>query len=56
MGGPGARVLALAQMAAGLPLTAWGMRRRSGGWTTAGLLLIAHGALGTAYGLSRRRP
>ncbi|MGW8061526.1 hypothetical protein ACVV2G_04385 [Streptomyces ziwulingensis] len=54
VGGPGARALALAQMAAGLPLTAWGVRRRSGGWTTAGALLLAHGALGAAYGLSRR--
>ncbi|WP_345595801.1 hypothetical protein [Streptomyces marokkonensis] len=54
VGGPGARVLALAQMAAGLPLTAWGLRRRSGGWTTAGVLLVAHGALGVVYGLTRR--
>ncbi|MFH9816353.1 hypothetical protein [Streptomyces sp. NPDC017230] len=54
VGGPGARALALAQMAAGLPLTVWGLRRRSGGWTTAGALLVAHGALGTAYGLSKR--
>ncbi|RIH62430.1 hypothetical protein D3C59_00470 [Streptomyces sp. SHP22-7] len=54
VGGPGARALALAQMAVGLPLTAWGLRRHSGGWTTAGALLIAHGALGTAYGLSKR--
>lgn len=55
VGGPGARVLALAQMAAGLPLTAWGVRHRSGGWAAAGALLVAHGALGVAYGLSRRR-
>ncbi|MGZ3101382.1 hypothetical protein [Streptomyces sp. H62] len=54
VGGPGARALALTQMAAGLPLAAWGLRRRSGGWTAAGALLMAHGALGTAYGLSRR--
>ncbi|MFJ6072365.1 hypothetical protein ACIQFU_16205 [Streptomyces sp. NPDC093065] len=54
VGGPGARALALAQTAAGLSLTAWGLRRHSGGWTAAGALLIAHGALGTAYGLSRR--
>ncbi|MEU3897934.1 hypothetical protein [Streptomyces sp. NPDC045251] len=54
VGGPGARALALAQMAAGVPLTVWGLRRRSGGWTTAGALLLAHGALGTAYGLSKR--
>ncbi|CAM5338404.1 putative protein OS=Streptomyces tendae OX=1932 GN=GUR47_14505 PE=4 SV=1 [Streptomyces tendae] len=54
VGGPGARASALAQAAAGLALTAWGLRRHSGGWTTAGALLIAHGALGTAYGLSKR--
>ncbi|AKZ58100.1 Membrane protein [Streptomyces ambofaciens ATCC 23877] len=54
VGGPGARALALTQMAAGLPLTAWGLRRHSGGWTAAGALLMAHGAVGTAYGLSRR--
>ncbi|GAA2591104.1 hypothetical protein GCM10010424_44440 [Streptomyces lienomycini] len=54
VGGPGARALALVQMAVGLPLTAWGLRRRSAGWTAAGALLVAHGALGTAYGLSRR--
>ncbi|MFD9029364.1 hypothetical protein [Streptomyces parvulus] len=53
-GGPGARVLALAQVSAGLPLTAWGLRRGSGGWTTAGLLLLAHGALGAGYALTRR--
>ncbi|MFF0588032.1 hypothetical protein ACFYWD_18875 [Streptomyces sp. NPDC003781] len=52
--GPGARVLALAQMATGLPLTVWGLRRRSGGWTAAGVLLIGHGALGAAYGLVKR--
>ncbi|MFD8452127.1 hypothetical protein [Streptomyces coelicoflavus] len=54
VGGPGARAPALAQTAAGLTLTAWGLRRHSGGWTTAGALLIAHGALGTAHGLTKR--
>lgn len=47
--GPRARVLAVAQLAAGLPLLAWGIGRRSGGWATAGALLLAHGALGLAY-------
>ncbi|MFE6173217.1 hypothetical protein [Streptomyces sp. NPDC056464] len=47
--GPQARVLALAQIAAGLPVTAWGLRRRSGGWIAAGALLLAHGAVGLAY-------
>ncbi|MFE2194509.1 hypothetical protein ACFXAQ_27300, partial [Streptomyces olivaceus] len=54
VGGPGARALALAQVAAGLPLTAWGLRRRGGGWAAAGALLVAHGAVGLAYGLTRR--
>jgi hypothetical protein len=54
VGGPGAHALALAQVAAGLPLTAWGLRRRSGGWTAAGALLVAHGALGVAYRPARR--
>ncbi|WP_306323453.1 MULTISPECIES: hypothetical protein [unclassified Streptomyces] len=47
--GPRARLLAAAQLAAGLPLTVHGLRRRSGGWTTAGALLLLHGALGFAY-------
>ncbi|MFH0520861.1 hypothetical protein ACHBTE_27250 [Streptomyces sp. M41] len=48
-GGPRAHVLALTQLAAGLPLTAWGLRRRSAGWIVAGTVLLAHGALGLAY-------
>ena len=48
-GGPKAHALALAQVAAGLPLAAWGLRRRSGGWIVAGAVLLAHGALGLAY-------
>ncbi|MGW5732511.1 MULTISPECIES: hypothetical protein [Streptomyces] len=47
--GPRARALAVAQMAAGLPLTAWALRRRSGGWATAGALLLVQGSLGLAY-------
>ncbi|MHB9758873.1 hypothetical protein ACYBSK_31235 [Streptomyces sp. BYX5S] len=47
--GPRARWLAAAQLAAGLPLTAYGLRRRSGGWITAGSLLLLHGTLGFAY-------
>ncbi|MGW7364656.1 hypothetical protein ACWGI8_14800 [Streptomyces sp. NPDC054841] len=45
---PGARALAAAQIAAGLPLTAWGLARRSAGWTTAGAILLVHGLLGLA--------
>ncbi|WLW52260.1 hypothetical protein [Streptomyces sp. YU58] len=51
-GSPGSRALALAQVAVGLPLAAWGVRRHSGGWITAGALLVAHGALGLTYGLA----
>lgn len=47
--GPRARALAGAQLAAGLPLVLWGAARRSGGWAFAGVLLMAHGALGLAY-------
>ncbi|MZF88532.1 hypothetical protein [Streptomyces sp. SID5643] len=54
-GGPRARALALAQMAAGLPLLVRGLRRRGGGWATAGILLLAHGALGLAHDLARPR-
>ncbi|MFI8894403.1 hypothetical protein [Streptomyces paradoxus] len=54
-GGPRARALALAQMAAGLPLLVRGLRRRGGGWATAGALLLAHGALGLTYDLTRPR-
>ncbi|MBC2905443.1 hypothetical protein [Streptomyces cupreus] len=54
-GTPKARVLAAAQLAVGLPLTAFGLRRRSGGWTVAGALLLAHGALGLAYDVTRPR-
>ncbi|MFJ3620049.1 hypothetical protein ACIPSH_18110 [Streptomyces iakyrus] len=54
-GGPRARALALAQLAVGLPLLVRGLRRRGGGWATAGALLLAHGALGLAYDLTRPR-
>ncbi|GAA2318890.1 hypothetical protein OKJ48_31260 [Streptomyces kunmingensis] len=49
MRGPKGRCLAAAQLAAGVPLTLHGVRRRSGGWLTAGALLLVHGALGLAY-------
>jgi hypothetical protein len=47
--GPRARALATAQLAAGVPLVVRGIGRRSGGWVSAGALLIVHGALGVAY-------
>ncbi|MEU1478627.1 hypothetical protein [Streptomyces sp. NPDC005760] len=50
-----ARTLALAQMAAGLPLAAWGLRQRSGGWLAAGALLLVHGAVGLSYDLAHPR-
>ncbi|MGV9887566.1 hypothetical protein [Streptomyces sp. NPDC003395] len=49
---PRARALATAQLAVGLPLAVWGLRRRSPGWTAAGALLVAHGALSLTYGLT----
>ncbi|GHH89632.1 hypothetical protein [Streptomyces capitiformicae] len=54
-GAPRARALATAQLVAGLPLMAWGLYRRGGGWIVAGGLLIAHGALGLLYDLSHPR-
>ncbi|QES43794.1 MULTISPECIES: hypothetical protein [Streptomyces] len=47
--GPRARALAAAQLAAGLPLAVWAVRRRSGGWGAAAALLMAQGAAGLAY-------
>ncbi|MDX3645216.1 hypothetical protein [Streptomyces sp. MB09-02B] len=54
-GTPRARALATAQLLAGLPLTAWGLHRRSPGWLVAGGLLIAHGTLGLLYDLAHPR-
>lgn len=53
--GPRARALAAAQLASGLPLTAWALRRRSGGWAAAGVLLMLQGVLGFAYDRVRAR-
>ncbi|WP_155056890.1 hypothetical protein [Streptomyces blattellae] len=49
------RDLSLAQVAVGLPLAVWGVRRRSGGWVVAGVLLVAHGVFGLTYGIVRPR-
>ncbi|MFF6785858.1 hypothetical protein [Streptomyces sp. NPDC012510] len=54
-GTPGARALATTQLLVGLPLTAWGVHRRSAGWLTAGGLLITHGTLSLLYDLSHPR-
>ncbi|WP_369172327.1 hypothetical protein AB5J49_31935 [Streptomyces sp. R28] len=54
-GGPQSHRLALAQVVAGLPVTAWGLRRRSTGWIAAGAVLLAQGALGLAYALAHPR-
>jgi hypothetical protein len=51
--GPKAHALALTQVAAGLPVAAWGLRRHNAGWIAAGALLLAHGALGLAYDMVR---
>ncbi|MET9389600.1 hypothetical protein ABZY20_04175 [Streptomyces sp. NPDC006624] len=51
-GGPRARALAFAQMAVGVPLLVRGLRQHAGGWTAAGVLLLAHGAMGLSYGLT----
>ena len=40
------RAVGTAELAAGVALVAWGLRRRSGGWLTAGAVLIAHGLTG----------
>ncbi|MQY34794.1 hypothetical protein SRB17_27640 [Streptomyces sp. RB17] len=48
-GDPRARWLGMAQVGVGAPVTVWGIWRRSAGWVAAGVLLLAHGALGMAY-------
>ncbi|MEU2928717.1 hypothetical protein ABZ636_27260 [Streptomyces sp. NPDC007251] len=52
---PWARWLGMAQVGVGLPVTLWGIRRRSGGWVAAGVLLLAHGVLAMAYEGARGR-
>ncbi|GAA3375452.1 hypothetical protein GCM10020367_43310 [Streptomyces sannanensis] len=47
---PDLRLLSAAEVAVGIPLLAWALVRRNPGWTCAGALLIAHGALAMAYG------
>ncbi|MFJ8887218.1 hypothetical protein ACIRJR_27940 [Streptomyces sp. NPDC102402] len=47
--GPRARAAATAQVVVGLPLALWGAGRRSGGWVTAGMVLLVQGVLGLAY-------
>lgn len=56
--GPKARLLGAAQLAAGVPLLAWGFARRSGGlgWAAAGMVLVANGALSLVYDRVRREP
>lgn len=49
------RGFAMAQLAAGLPLTVWGVRRRSAGWVVAGAVLVAQGLFGLARGAMRPR-
>ncbi|WP_329063548.1 hypothetical protein [Streptomyces sp. NBC_01429] len=47
--GPRARLLGAAELAVGIPLSLWALRRSSAGWAFAGALLIAHGTLELAY-------
>ncbi|WP_149184367.1 hypothetical protein [Streptomyces sp. TRM49041] len=49
--GPRARLLATAQLTAGLPLLAWALARRtpSPGWAATGALLVVQGVLGLTY-------
>ncbi|MFC9462799.1 hypothetical protein [Streptomyces sp. NPDC056690] len=47
--GPTAGTAAAVQLAVGVPLTVWGLRRHGIGWAVAGALLVVHGALGLAY-------
>ncbi|MEU0372820.1 hypothetical protein ABZ070_21630 [Streptomyces sp. NPDC006283] len=51
--GPGARRAGAVQLGVGLPLVAWGARRRSAGWAVAGVVLVAHGALALTCGTPR---
>ncbi|MER7187277.1 hypothetical protein ABT404_48795, partial [Streptomyces hyaluromycini] len=46
---PRAHRLALAEVAVGLPVAGWGVRRRSAGWAALGVLLMVHGALELSY-------
>ncbi|MEU1120337.1 MULTISPECIES: hypothetical protein [unclassified Streptomyces] len=53
--GPRARLLATAQIVAGVPLAARAVRLRSGGWATAAALLLSQGVAGLAYDRMRAR-
>ncbi|MER5528359.1 hypothetical protein ABT075_27865 [Streptomyces sp. NPDC002677] len=48
-GMPRAHRLALAEVAVGAPVAAWGVRRRSVGWAVVGVVLMVHGALELSY-------
>ncbi|MGW7359862.1 hypothetical protein ACWGI0_25315 [Streptomyces sp. NPDC054802] len=50
------RAAATAELAAGLALLAWGLRRRSGAWLTAGAILTAHGLAPLARGPGAMSP
>lgn len=41
--------LAVAELAVGVPVAAWGVRRRSAGWAVAGAVLTVHGVLELSY-------
>ncbi|MEU2425262.1 hypothetical protein ABZ619_30300 [Streptomyces sp. NPDC007851] len=44
-----ARLLALAEVAVGVPAAAWGVRRRRVGWAVVGAVLLVHGVLELSY-------
>ncbi|MEU9447971.1 hypothetical protein [Streptomyces sp. NPDC048277] len=48
-GMPRAHRLALAEVAVGVPVAAWGVRRRRVGWAAVGMVLMAHGGLELSY-------
>ncbi|MER7835708.1 hypothetical protein ABTY98_07260 [Streptomyces sp. NPDC096040] len=48
-GTPRAHRLALAEVAVGAPVAAWGVRRRSVGWAVVGAVLMVHGVLELSY-------
>ncbi|MFF7978480.1 hypothetical protein ACFZDK_05010 [Streptomyces sp. NPDC007901] len=48
-GMPRAHWLALAELAVGVPVAAWAVRRRSVGWAAVGTVLMVHGGLELSY-------
>ncbi|MFE6779436.1 hypothetical protein [Streptomyces sp. NPDC057702] len=53
--GPRVTAVCAAQLAVGLPLAVWGLRRHRPGWATLGALLAVDGAAGLVSGRARER-